>query len=340
MRTKVRDTGQEEAAHIGGFFELEIPKGSGPLHGKAIPLHTGRACLHAILTQKRPTRIHLPFFICHLIVDMIGALGIECNFYEIDESFLPIDLPQPGPDEFLLLVNYFGIQSEFVSRIASEFQGRCIVDNTQAFFEVDDGKSWAFYSARKFFGVPDGAYLYAPEPLQVSSGTRFKPNLSHLVNRLSGLQQIAFRQFHRHESRFEFKVRRMSEVSARLLAAYDYDGVAAIRRSNYQSLHQALASINRLDAALPDSAVPFCYPLLLDRHVSRSALAENFLYVPTFWKEVIEKSTERFWRERELATCLLPLPIDQRYSARGMCSLLVKLEKVGVHSNFSQVGLS
>ena len=41
-----------------------------------------------------------------------------------------------------------------------------IVDNTQAFCFSDRGVD-TFYSARKFFGVPDGAYLYTDKFLNV-----------------------------------------------------------------------------------------------------------------------------------------------------------------------------
>ena len=62
-------------------------------------------------------------------------------------------------DEYLYVVNYYG---QLTKRKVLELKHRfaqIILDNTQAFFQKPLDGIDTIYSCRKFFGVPDGAYL-------------------------------------------------------------------------------------------------------------------------------------------------------------------------------------
>ena len=41
-----------------------------------------------------------------------------------------------------------------------------IIDNAQAFYSKHQDRAYSFNSARKFFGVPDGAYLFGKAKLK------------------------------------------------------------------------------------------------------------------------------------------------------------------------------
>ncbi|URW87444.1 hypothetical protein M5E86_08915 [Blautia wexlerae] len=63
---------------------------------------------------------------------------------------------------------------------------------------------------------------------------------------------------------------------------------------------------------------PFAYPYFhADGMKLRRYLAEKKIFVPTYWKNIIEnsetKSLEYTW-----AANILPLPCDQRYSVEDM----------------------
>ena len=49
----------------------------------------------------------------------------------------------------------------YVEWLAKQYGKKLIVDNTQAFYAKPVEDVDTFYTCRKFFGVPDGAYLYA-----------------------------------------------------------------------------------------------------------------------------------------------------------------------------------
>ena len=306
-------------SYIGGFFELDLPEGGGSWHPTAIALSTGRACMVAILRRLKPRRVRLPFYACDALFAPMREAGVAIDFYHLDERLLPVDLSSPEPGELTLAINYFGRQSALIGELARRYGRSFVADNTQAFFDRPEEGVWAFCSARKFFGVPDGAYLYAPEPLDLEPLPNQRSDVRHLVNRLIGRQQTAYRQVRRYERNIDAKLRAISPLSQRLLSVVDYEAARRRRRENYRALHALLVDHNLFDAALPPDATPFAYPLLLPEPIDRAAVARHRLYIPTLWEDVIHReSPAGFSFERDFAARLLPLPVDHRYTPEHM----------------------
>lgn len=314
--------------YIGGYFELDLPRGRGGLHQDALALCTGRACMAAILQHDRPRKVRLPFYICDALLMPMREAGIPVEFYALDARLQPVDLEAPKPGELLVAVNYFGLQSALVNDLAERYGRRLVADHTQAFFEKPEPGRWSFCSARKFFGVPDGAYLYAPEAPDIRPLPNPQSDIRHLVNRLIGRQQTGYRQVRRYEQGIDCRIRAISPLSERLLSAMDYGEARRRRRENYAVLHAQLAEYNRFDATLARDATPFCYPLLLPHPTDRAALARHGLYVPTLWDDVMKRKTSGFDFERDFAARLLPLPVDHRYEPDDMEDALRRLRKV------------
>lgn len=60
------------------------------------------------------------------------------------------------------------------------------------------------------------------------------------------------------------------------------------------------------------------YPLLVDDAVGiRARLAEEKVFIPTLWPNVLEERDPGSWAFR-YSKDILPLPIDQRYGAMDM----------------------
>ena len=112
-------------------------------------------------------------------------------------------------------------------------------------------------------------------------------------------------------------IKRMSKLTHRLLKNIDYAQIAATRRANFQSLHGALGSLNSLKLDSTAAQVPMVYPFYTKVPALRQRLIENRIYVAQYWPNVVEW-TEEGDLEREYALRILPLPIDQRYSASDM----------------------
>ena len=102
-------------------------------------------------------------------------------------------------ENYILYTNYFGICTKNAKKLAKKYKN-LILDNAQSFFTEPIGLA-SFNSARKFFGVPDGAYLFCNkkigEELQINkSYERF----SHLLKRLDINAQFGYEDFCKNEN--------------------------------------------------------------------------------------------------------------------------------------------
>ena len=300
---------------IGGFFELELPHSGSQLHPQAHALSTGRACMMVMLRHLAPSRVHVPFYTCDAALEPFVRLGIETTFYALDESLFPQKLPDLVEGEYILWIDYFGVCGEHTQRIKERFGAKALLDDTHAFFRTGHPGHWSFTSARKYFGVPDGAFLYAPVPLDVQA-ERFKDiSLTHGLLRRFGRQKEAFEAFKLYERSLGCSVYRISEVSEGMLRGVDITRVAEARYRNFGYLHSALGKHNQLQLPLNQvSDVPFCYPYLPNSPINRNSLYANGIFIPSLWLDTCTRNVDGFAFEKHISRELLPLPIDHRYT--------------------------
>lgn len=306
---------------IGGFFELELPHDSTAYHPDALALTNGRACLRHVLQTVRPIRVWLPYYTCDAILEPVKALEIPYTFYSLDAHLEPPAHLELDDREVVIAVNYFGLKTATMRALAVRFADRLIVDDTQAFFERGYPTAWSFNSARKFFGVPDGAYLYAPTPIAVIDERNEAPAWDHLIGRLLGDQEGAYRAFAASEAALTSEVKAISVGAERLLSAVDYQKAIDRRRANFLAYQAALSGENRLDLSLEDQ-VPLCYPLLPRRPLDARRLHAQGIYTATFWKDCLARGDQRYTWEHELSTSLVPLPLDHRYETSDIARVI------------------
>ena len=300
---------------IGGYFSLELPKGT-EYHKNAIRLNTGRNCLEYILRARGYKKVYLPYYTCEVIQEPFRKLGVSYEFYHVDFNLeIRDDFTLTG-DEALLYTNYFGLKQRYVEQLAEKNGKRLIVDNTQAFYAKPIEGIDTFYTCRKFFGVPDGAYLYTDNVLddefeQDNSYDRF----THLLKRIDTSAEEGFADFRKNDDGLDnLPIRKMSKLTQRMMQGIDYDAIANQRRENFEKLHAALNSSNDLHLELADDAVPMVYPYLTPIKGLREHLIENNVFVARYWPNVLDLVTKNDI-ENLLAYQMQPLPIDQRYGA-------------------------
>ena len=308
---------------IGGYFELESRFESEYYPG-LIRLNTGRNCLEYILRARNYRKIYVPQYCCTVVMEPVLKLNLEYEMYSINFDLEVQEVKQMQKDECFLVVNYFGIKGKYITSLSKEVDN-LIVDNSQAFFEAPIAGVDTFYSARKFFGVPDGAYLstdcYLDEdfPQEVSW-----KRCEHLVRRLENGANDGYPGFLKNERYlYSKKIKTMSNFTYRLLAGINYRSVKTRRNQNFQYLHLKLRSKNKLTL---DTEVdgPMVYPLYVEKGRIRDELIRQNIYVATYWPSVLEQNSPESL-EYKLAQNLLPLPIDQRYGLLDMdriCNVL------------------
>ena len=303
---------------IGGYFELELPQGA-EFHSQAIALNTGRNALEYILRARSYKKVYLPYYSCEVLLEPFEKLGVEYSFYHINESLEPEQPVALKDSEAILYINYFGLKQDFVTTLAANYGKQLIVDNTQAFYAKPIEGIDTFYSCRKFFGVPDGAYLYCDARLDEELEQDHSwERMTHLLKRIDVSAEAAYADF--REQSVELKnnpIRKMSSLTHRIMASIDYNSVAKRRRQNYLLLNEALYYKNGISLTLATDTVPMVYPFLTTDSQLRQRLIDNKVYVATYWPNVLD------WCDKDntsyfLTQQLLPIPIDQRYGEEDM----------------------
>jgi len=308
---------------IGGFFELALSgKNKVIYHDNTVALSSGRACFNFILQQTNPAKVYLPFFTCDALLEPLSENKISFEFYSIDRNLEPVNAIDLSENEFFLYINYFGIKNEFINDLLSKYSGNLIVDNAQAFFERGYGNAWSFNSARKFFGVPDGSYLYSPKKLDFDLESNTSINCSHLINRLIGKQSQAYEEFKEYEKTITSEIKLISVLSENLLQNINYQFAAERRKNNFKIYHASFNNINKLKIDLNENCVPFAYPLLLDKELNKTIIHKKGIFIPTFWNDVLNRKQSGFEFEKGIVRKLLPLPVDQRYGEEE-CKIVI-----------------
>ncbi|GHV66211.1 hypothetical protein FACS1894199_09160 [Bacteroidia bacterium] len=302
---------------IGGYFELELNQGE-HYHKDAIKLNTARNCLEYILRAKHYRKIYIPFYTCEVILEPIEKLKLDYEFYHIDNELNPIFEKGLHADEVFLYTNYYGVKQETVERVATRFKN-VIIDSSQAFFSPPLNGIDTFYSARKFFGVPDGAYLYTDTYLndELEQDTSFE-RMSHLVKRIEFGAEAGYTDFCVNDQSLECQaIKKMSKLTDTLLTGLNYDAIREKRKNNFNFVHQKLRASNQFTFGRTSLVAPMVYPYWSSQEGLRSKLIANKIFVSTYWKNVLEwVSSEGI--EQTFVNELLPLPIDQRWDENDM----------------------
>lgn len=303
---------------IGGYFSLELHRGK-EYHKDALRLNTGRNCLEYILKARRYKKVYIPYYTCEVILEPFQKLGVTYAFYHIDINLEINDNVTLKTDEALLYVNYYGLKQRYVEVLAEQYGERLIVDNTQAFYAKPIAGIDTFYTCRKFFGVPDGAYLYTDKVLDEELEQDWSYDRMTFLNKRIDLgAEAAYADFQNlSKSLVGQPIKIMSNLTQRMIEGIDYAAVARQRRKNFIQLHKELGSSNSVDLQLEEDAVPMVYPFLTTIKGIRGKLIDNKIFVARYWPNVLE------WVSKEdidylLAYQMQPLPIDQRYCEEDM----------------------
>ena len=314
---------------IGGYFSLELPQHE-EYHKNAIRLNTGRNCLEYILRVQGYKKVYIPYYTCDVLLEPFKKLGVPYEYYHIDIHFEIHDRFTIKEGEALVYTNYYGLKQRYVEQLAAKVGNRLIVDNTQAFYAKPMYGIDTFYTCRKFFGVPDGAYLYTDKMLDVEleQDLSYERMLS-LTKRIDLSPEAGYQDFRDTSKALVGQpIKQMSKLTHRMMRGINYEVVAQRRRANFKMLHEALGKENNLELTLEDDAVPMVYPFLVPVKGLREKLIENKIFVARYWPSVlgcINKEDIDYL----LAYQMQPLPIDQRYDDKNMNQIINTIKKYG-----------
>ncbi len=311
---------------IGGFFPFELNFNK-EYYSAAIKLNSGRNALWYILKAYKPKKVYIPFYICDSVLEPIKKLNVNFEFYKIDKNFEPLLGAKLKNREFFLYVNYFGIKDTLVHNLSNKIEN-LITDNSQAFY-CKPFKSPTFYSPRKFFGIPDGAYLFTDKflKLELKRDISYEKSI-YLLKKFDLDSHKGYLDYKKAEKSFSVEtIKQMSKLTQNILSSIDYEKIKLIREQNFKYLHKKLKNINELEINNNNLNGPMKYPLLIKNEKLKNYLIQNKIYASTYWSEVLSR-VDKSSIESFLTKYLVPLPIDQRYNKRDMNVIIEKINEI------------
>lgn len=305
-------------SEIGGFFGMEVFHGT-EYHYDALRFNLARNALRFVLTVRKVKRIHVPDYSCNVVFKACADAGAEIIRYEIDDFFKPKNISNIKEDDYIYITNYFGqMDDDDVNDLRRKFPN-IIVDNVQSFFSKPIAGTDTIYSCRKFFGVPDGAYLYARENM-ASEYDALKNDCSsdrwkHIIGRTDKYASDFYEESRNNEVKLNRNTPcKMSKSTQNMLCGIDYGFAKERRGQNFDFLNENLKKENKLK--VNNHGGYFAYPFLIENGVQlRNHLNQNKIYTPCFWPEHRDSQNKR---SSFLSNNIVPLTIDHRYGDAEM----------------------
>ncbi len=308
-----------EVEDIGGYFGLELNENVLLPHADGAYLNTGRNALEYVLRSLSCIKkIFIPYFTCDVILEPIKKIGAEYDFYHINEKLELDDDIILRDNEYLFVINYFGIKDDYIYRLTQKYRENIIVDNSQAFFSLHIDGVKTIYSPRKFIGVPDGGIAYGASHAESSYEIDVSfDRCSHLLKRIDVGVGMGYKDFKDNSLKLSNQpIRRMSALTKRIISSIDFEEIKRKRIANFVFLNDRLSFSNAL-CIEGQFACPMVYPYFTSNVDLRRELIEKHIFVATYWPNVLKDCPSSFV-EHKLAEMIIPLPIDQRYTYKEM----------------------
>jgi hypothetical protein len=324
---------------IGGFPPLEVPpardlEGTPASHlTGAMRFGSGRSAMIALLRANGVSEVLLPSWTCPVVPQTLSGAGIPWMEYGLGRDLQP-DWEQLSrhacSDAAVVLNSYFGTvmpSRDRIERLRNETGARILLDHAQSLYEPCPSGCAAFYSPRKFVGVPDGGLLITggesgfeapPAPVEHVEPDLFSERLCCLGLRREFGSAEAYEMFRRLEEEVSPGPTAMSSLSSDIFMSLDHGSIASTRRANYSALASALGL-----PGLPGSqTVPLCLPLAVTgpAESARRRLVERGVFVPRYWPGIDA--------DKDIGCNMLALPVDQRCTACDMSRISREVAEV------------
>lgn len=310
---------------IGGYFGWEFPSTKKDFpHSEAILVNSGHhAIQYVLLSLGNVKKVYVPFFTCDVVLLPMKQLSVEYVFYRINENLEIADNIELSEGEYLIYTNYFGIKDAYCKRLGKQYGRNLIVDSAQALFMKPIEGINMIFSYKKYVGVPDGGAAYTVGSCLPEIEVGYSHDLcSSLVERADNDIPKGYASFHNEgEILCQKSMQSMSNLTKAILSSIDFDDIKQRRIVNFAYLHSALSKSNKLSRLIDESndlyECPLVYPYYSDNAELRQYLISHKVFVARYWPNVLD------WCkpgdiEYELASHLIPLPIDQRYGEEEM----------------------
>lgn len=305
---------------IGGYFEIDFQRNMPFPHENGVLLNTGRNAIEYVLrTIPFIAKVYVPYCTCHTVMQPINVLGLQYEYYHINNLFEMADDIVLKSDEYIIYTNYYGMKDEYIKMLYAKYGKQLIVDCAQGLFSPDDLCDKMVFTLHKFAGTTNGAIAFSDSVYSLDNAEVdiSYERASHLFARYDGPAMLAYADFkaNMRKSRNQ-PIRKMSNLTYRMSRNLDWNLIRQKRIANVNYLHSCLKESNLLNLDLFDKPL-MAYPYWSKSKDLRRKLQENKIFCATYWPNVME------WCMTGDMDCILsseviPIPIDQRYDIEDM----------------------
>lgn len=326
---------------LGGVFGLEDQSATAtkpPFSGLRLSyLLSVRCAIYALCLDLRPRAAWLPAFFCPSMLEPFCRLNIPVYYYEAGPGFGPPAawLKQVRRSDVVFAIHYFGFPNADLPAAALVDRGAVVIeDASQAIFapQVYPESLCTLFSARKFFGLPDGGIVASPRGDAIACNRLDPPpgawwskalavsEMRAGFDRQESVENLWFPLFQSVEASFPVGPFRSSDLARSLIEnGTNYELIKNARRQNYSVLAERLGEF-ALFPTLPDGVVPLGFPVRVDAAIRESVLRsmyEEQIYPPVHWR-LGGTVPEEYRASHEISRSILTLICDQRYTADDM----------------------
>lgn len=319
---------------IGSFIELQFPKGLEYYSGNdnIARLNSGRSAIYHAARVLDCDTVWLPYYQCDTVREFLKRKGISIKYYHIDQRFNPKGIEQKA-NEAVVFVNYYGVMSQARMTALALGYNNVIIDNSQAFFCEPLKGCMNVYSARKFAGVPDGAYVIgknAEKYVDAYKKCYSSDTALFLLQRHEyGCEGKTYESRMINEHRIDNEdIMQMSDLTRTILDGTDYELIKTKRKANFHLACKLFNSINCIEPQLymDKNAIPMVYPLAAEDDNLLNKLLENKHFQGHWWSyllDEVEKDSFEYW----LSRYMIPITIDQRYGEKEIQHIRTLIDK-------------
>ena len=281
----------------------------------------------------------LPKYTCDTVIAPFQELGYDYQFYLVCKD-LTIDIPKAKEifavhhPNLMVVHPYFGMDltKQEQDMLEEMHEGGCeiILDLTQCLFSTMRLPFIKYYvgSIRKWFAIPDGAFLETPDEMEVFGIENDEiVSLQTKAMRLRGEYfQTGDTKIKDESIRLSHEVERlmtrpitphtMASVSKDLLAFEDADIQQKIRIENYKRLYEGLKDVKDIELIADISRLttaPLFFPFRVDDIAAmQKKLAKKAIYARLIWEK----------EDR-----ILTITVDQRYDLSDMDRVVAAIKE-------------
>lgn len=314
----------------GGFLPLELCEKEEYYQYDKMQLqryNSAKAAISAVLDMLDVKKVYVPNYMCPNVCQMLEKRSVEVEYCSINEHLLP-PVFKDDKDVCIYVTDYFGIMDKAIDEYIKQYcQAKILIDNCHSFFHepVFEENIYNVYSCKKFFGVPDGAYLIGKNiEIKEHEPTYSAEQASYLLECVERGTNYCYKAKKQVDCELAENYGGMSILSEKILKSIDYNYVKERRSDNFTAYQEAFANVNILQCE--ENSVPYMYPLNVRRNIKKQ-LVEQKIYVPTLWQRTL---TEDFkgTLEYDLSNDTLFLPVDQRYGEKDIQYIIEVVKSV------------